>query len=472
MLKFKKYLVEYLTDEQRARFNKHKMTPKARRDTDAFFGKGNDVVHGEIQHDDKSEIHTQLEKHLNQPISHEDYKRGAVKDKYGRDVKIGRMIKDNNLRNQFDKDPSRKLATSTHKTSTVRGVEVAGQTNPMPNAEHPKGHSWKDHSCKNVEDGINRHYLKDEIKHGTVVHFVHDHTGQEIYRATLHPHHNESGRVAYAVDAEYGIKHPSFTKSAHDTAEKLTGQLKGSPVFEKDREVYNDSGATHMIHPSVDSEGLSKHMTSPRFTERLAVLRHKNVTPEHVEAALNDQNRHVRREAATSSHLKPEHITNIMNNPSENSRVKMEAIQNPNATAEHISKALENPDHDIRYYAVHNPNATAEHISKALEPNQPFRVRQKALEHRRVNPSHIAKVLSENPRIIDRPTLAVHEQAAAHPKASKENIDQALQHREHTVRELAINNKNATSDHINRGMDDPHPLVRLAARYAKKAREQ
>jgi hypothetical protein len=475
MKPFKSFLLEYLTDAQRQQYSQYKMTDKARADTDHFFGVGNDKVTGALGHTtDKSEIHRKIEKHLGAEISHDDYRAGITKDKYGRDVRIGRVIKDDKLKAEYAKDPTREGAKvgSQFTTSTVRGIEVAGQTNPEPNAEHPKGHSWRDLSCKNVTSGIQRHILANEIERGTVVHFVHDRNGQEIYRATLHPHHNQEGHVAYAVDSEYGIKHPAFMKSARDTAEKLSGELKGSPVFEKDREVYDDSGVSHMIHPSVSSEGLTNHLKSSKFTERYAVLRHKNVTPEHIEMAVNDSNRHVRREVAKSLLLKPEHITKIMDNPNENSRVKMEAVQNPNATAEHISKALDSDDHDVRLYAMRNPNVNADHISKALDVDQPHHIRQMALQHRKVTPSHIAKVLSHNPRVLDRNTLAIQEQAAAHPNASKENIDQALQHREHTVRELAINNRNATDEQISRGLDDPHPMVRISARYAKKAREQ
>lgn len=62
MLTFKEYLIEYLTDTQRKKFERVQMTKKARSDTDHYFGKDNDHVREEIpdyQHD-KSETHKKL----------------------------------------------------------------------------------------------------------------------------------------------------------------------------------------------------------------------------------------------------------------------------------------------------------------------------------------------------------------------------------------------------------------------------
>lgn len=302
MKTFKSFLLEYLTDEQRKHFSQYKMSDKARSDTDHFFGKGNDKITGDLDHmTDKSEIHRKIENHLGNEISHDDYRAGLTKDKHNRSVRIGRVIKDDKLKSEYARDPTREGAKvgSQFTTSTVRGTEVAGQTNDVPNAEHPKGHSWGNISCKNVESGAQRGALRDDVEKGTVVHFVHDHNGQEIYRATLHPHHNPEGHVAYAVDAEYGIKHPSFTKSAQDTATALSGKMRGSPIYTKVSGIYNDSGATHMIHPSVSSEDLNKVSYDKGWQVRAAVLRHPNVTPTHVDVGLHDTNRYVRKLAAT-----------------------------------------------------------------------------------------------------------------------------------------------------------------------------
>ena len=240
MYTFKKFVIlkEYITPKQKKTINENgiEMSPEARKNTDHFFGEGNDVKREDIidyKHD-KSEIHRKVENHLNQSLSHEEYTSGITKDKYGRDAKIGRMIKDEQLRNEFASDNTRSGSKSVKKPymSVVRGVHVMGQTNPEPDDIHPTGHAWSQQSCKNIKDGSNNRYLKHEVKHGTVVVFGHDHDGKEIYRATLQPHANDQKHVAYGVDSEYGIKHPSFTKHAKDVASRLSGEHKGGSFFE------------------------------------------------------------------------------------------------------------------------------------------------------------------------------------------------------------------------------------------------
>jgi hypothetical protein len=72
------------------------MEPEARARTDHFFGEGNDHVREDIKEydHDKSEIHRIVEEHLGKELSHEEYKSGLTNDKYGRQVKLGKLIKD------------------------------------------------------------------------------------------------------------------------------------------------------------------------------------------------------------------------------------------------------------------------------------------------------------------------------------------------------------------------------------------
>lgn len=473
MKTFKSYLIEYLTHDQRRRFSQYKMNDKARSDTDHFFGVGNDKVTGSLDHmTDKSEIHKKIERHLGTDISHDEYRAGTARDKYGRNVRMGRMIKDDNLKAEYSKDPTREGVRrgSQYTTSTVRGVDVAGQTNPEPDEHHPTGHSWPS-SCKNIETGIKRHMLQHDIERGTVVHFVHDHNGQEIYRATLHPHHNEEGHVAYGVDAEYGIKHPLFTKSAHDTAKALSGEMRGSPLYTKDDKIYNDSGITHMIHPSASSSDLDKITYDQGWKVRAAALRHPNATVAHVDNGIHDTNREVRKVAAASPLATNDHLNKILDDPNENHRVQGAAVSNLNATTEHITKGLKHEDPYIQVKAIQNPNATEHHIAMALDPKNDRSVQLAALDHKRANPSHLDKVLSNNPRVMDSNTMKLQVKAAGHPKASSENLHKALDSKDPDVREAAINNPNATKEHIQRGIDDVNPLVRISARYAQSGNQ-
>jgi hypothetical protein len=412
MISFKQYLLEYLTDEQRSRYKNDKMTDKARSDTDHFFGKDNDIVHGEINDDaghlhNKSEIHKAVERHLGKEISTDDYRKGLTNDKYGRSTKIGRLIKDSNLKDQFASDTTREGAKkgSVFKTSTVRGTEVAGQTNSAPDEKHPSGHSWGEESCKNVDTGSNKHYLKPEIKHGTVVHRVHDQDGKEIYRATLQPHHNENGNVAYAVDSEYGIKHPAFTKSSHEVAKKLSGK-DTSGAFKKHEDVYDDNGKEYIMHPNTSKEDIDKALDDEDWNVRVAAASNPHATKEHLDKALNDEHQWVRSAAASNHHATKEHLDKALND--ENEYVREAAAGNSNATKEHLDKALNDKHPYVRIAAVGNPHATKEHLDKALNDEYPY----------------------------------VRTSAASNPNTTKEHLDKALNDKNWHVREIAKNNPN------------------------------
>ena len=397
MKSFKQYLLEYLTDKQRTKFADVKMTDKARGDTDHFFGAGNDHIKEPLKSydHDKSEVHTAVERHLGKDITTSDYAKGLTQDKHGRGARIGRMISDKGLQTQFANDNTRAgtKQPQQHYTTTVRGTEVAGQTNSAPNAEHPKGHSWGNQSCKNIDDGSNRRYLEPEIKHGTVVTRVHDHAGQEIYRATLHPHHNEEGHVAYAMNGEYGVKHPSFTAHAHDVASRLSGEPKGGLSHKIHPEVYNNGVVNKILHPNSTSEHIHTALKDEDWSIQMAAARHPNATTDHITTALKNIVSTVRKTAIQHPKATPEHITTALKD--DNSDVRASAIQHPTATAEHITTALKDISPDVRQAAIKHPNSTSEHIHTALK-DKDWSVRLSAIEHPAATSAHINTALKDD----------------------------------------------------------------------------
>jgi hypothetical protein len=521
---FKTFLLEYLTDEQRDQYAKTKMTPKAREATDHFFGKDIDKVHGEIKNDDKSEIHRQIERHLGHDISHDDYIRGSIKDKYGRDVRIGRAVKDNSLRLQFDKDPVRQTGYTNHKTTTVRGTEVAGQTNPTPNAEHPRGHSWKDISCKNVVNGINRRYLKHEIKHGTVVHFVHDQNGQEIYRATLHPHHNEQGHTMYSVDAEYGVSHPKFTEDSHRIAKELSGPY-SSGIFTKHPDVYNDNHVTRTVHPAITKQHIvqmvknfdSQHPDVKRFVarhpdftsahithilktgndeSRIAALTDVNkIIPQHITMALRDKHNLVRQAAMKSPQATERHLMDAVNNQTDPQSAYM-AINHPNATprviragmshsnlmtaaaalrknqnatSKDIDDILSRPEAadnvSITAAVADHPNTRSHHIDKIVDTSTSGNAVAYVLKHPSTSPETLTRVLNKksNDRAIARVAVVTH------PKATAEHIKMAKSDPAWTVREAAYAHPENTASDLHAGFEDPSAYVKKTVVSHKNA---
>jgi hypothetical protein len=516
MFGFKSFLVEYLTDEQRRKYAAHKMSAKARSATDSFFGKDNDTVHGEIQNDDKSEIHRKIEQHLGHDISHDDYVRGAVKDKYNRDVRLGRVIKNNSLRDQFDRDPVRQTGYRNHKTTTVRGIEVAGQTNPVPNEQHPNGHAWKDSSCKNISNGINRRYLKHEIKHGTVVHFVHDHNGQEIYRATLQPHHNGNEHTMYTVDAEYGIKHPKFTEDAHRVAERLSGEYQPG-LYAKHLQVYDDNRQRIALHPKtsrkhigdivnnfdIHPESIRRYVTNlPTFTSShitkilktgskdsraIALSNPEKITPQHISMALQDPHAPVRAAALKSRHATESHLMKAVRDP--NITVAREAIAHLNANEKVWRAGIRHPDtlvsagslsrmhtatpKDIdtvlnRPKAVdspaivdavrRHPSTLPRHIDKIASDSTDSYAIANAIQHRSTTPETLARVMTRKGDDF----TAAREAVVKHEKATPEMIKSARTDPSWPVREAAYAHPSTTTAELHNGFDnEPSSVSRV-----------
>jgi desulfoferrodoxin (superoxide reductase-like protein) len=350
----------------------------------------------------KSETHLQVEKHLGKPISHDEYRNGLIQDQYGRDVKIGRMIKDKTLQNKFANDPVRqgKRLSGLVAHITRSPIGVAGQTSG--NQSWASG-STSAYSCKDVDEGINKHYLEKEIQHGTVVGYLKDQRGRELSRITLQPHINNKGHRAYAIDAQYGVNHPQFVKHMENVASQLSGEHKGgSMVYYKHEDVYNDNRKEELFHPNATADHITKALDDKNedIGVKYAAIKHPNATADHITQVLNNKNENIYIRKAAIQHPKvtAEHITQVLNDKNEDEYVRRLAIRHPNATADHITQVLNDKDEyiDIKKAAIKHPNATADHITQVLNnKNENVYVRTAAIRHPNATADHITQVLND-----------------------------------------------------------------------------
>ena len=470
MIKFKTFLTEYLTPGQRKLYADTQMTEKARADTDHFFGVGNDHVQEDVigLEPDKSEVHRAVERHIGKQIHHSEYVKGVTKDQHGRDVRLGRLIRDDDLRNQFANDNARagSKRTSGHYMTIVRGTEVAGQTNSAPNAQHPKGHSWGDQSCKNVDSGVNRSYLKHEIMHGTVVVRAHDHTGQEIYRATLQPHHNHEGKTAYSLDSEYGLKHPAFTTHAHDVARRLSGEYKLShpeaAVFVKHEDVYNDSGERQMLHPGLKNTDLHTIVDSnPSVATMVLAAKHHNVDDALLNKAMEYPSARVQSAAASNPRVSSRHLHKALD--SDNFSTQLAAAKNPNIRPEHVDKIIKNGDSELLEHIAKHPSMQRHHIDQIIDSKNQSNI-YSIMHSRHINAEHLDKILKIGSQSLKK-------QVAEHRRATPEQLDKLLDDANNLgVMEAAAGNRNASEATLMRALSKHGlPTVQSAAAANEKA---
>jgi hypothetical protein len=230
---------------------------------------------------------------------------------------------DPNLVNQFANDNTRQLKSqnnlTVHVTRSAAGV--AGQTS--------RGQSWENESCKNFENGSNRDYLHNEVKHGTVVAYLKNHHGHELARATFQPYHNNRGQVVYRHVSHYGPKVKEFQDHVKDLEKRLSASHEpNASTYEMHPDVHSDSADSQTMHPNATAEHIHQALDHHNAVNRMIAAKHPNANAEHLHKALNDKHEWVRRLAA----------------------------KHPNANAEHLHKAEKDEDEGVRIAAKNNPN--------------------------------------------------------------------------------------------------------------------
>jgi len=339
MIKFKHFLIlqEELNTDEKEQVKTWKRDPEALLHTDHYFGKGNDEK-AEILPDsmNKSEIHKKIERHLGKDISVDDYKKGITKDKYDRDVKIGSLLNKHkapeHLINSFANDSTRQGKKFTGLiVRTTRSPEgVAGQTS--------HNQSWEDESCKNFNTGKMKKYLPNEVEHGTVVSYLHDHTGKEISRITMQPYIGKNGHRVYHVDSHYGIKHDGFYEHAKNTAKKLSSDKVELSTYKVHPKVYSDSGEEEIYHPNLNHNQIHHIIDTGSVSDKITISDHDNINSTHIDKLLDDKS----------------------------PLVKYNLGRNDKLESHHISKMLKDDNAKVRYYAINHKNAEPHHMESAL----------------------------------------------------------------------------------------------------------
>jgi hypothetical protein len=363
-MRFKHFLAlkEELNATQKAIVSKWPRDQKAISATDHYFGKDNDDIITPLEGtQDKSEIHKKVEAHLGKQISIDEYKKNTTTDKHNRTTGVSKLIKDPKLLQDFNNDNTRQgkqfTGLSIHTTRSAHGV--AGQTS--------SGQSWEDESCKNFETGSNKKYLEPEVKHGTVVTYLKDHTGKEIARATLHPHHNDEGHVAYALNSYYGIDHADFKDHIDQLAKDLSGPHKGGKIVYKIHpDVYDDMNHKTILHPGISETGLKtiQSKNPNNLSLHRAIFNHPNATDKMLHDGIKSDNGDIAFTALGSSRLKREHIDTALSHSSP--FVREAAMDSEKVTKIQLHTALKDSDQSVREAAMTHPKIDKTHIGAVL----------------------------------------------------------------------------------------------------------
>ena len=426
MIRFKHFLKinEELNDNEKAEVATWpQRTAKATKATDHYFGKGVEDKHTPLEGThNKSEIHHAIERHLGKEITQDEYKSGQTKDEHGRPTRIGKLLNKtkapDELSRGFENDSTRqgKKFSGLSVRTTRSAAGVAGQTS--------RGQSWEQQSCKNFNTGINRKYLKPDVKNGAVVHYLHDENGKEIARSTAQPYTNDAGHTIYKSDSYYGIDHKGFKDHVEKANKELSGEHKGgSVVYTKNKQAYDNDGNHQEVHPNATKDHLIDELdkTTDKSIKR-KIIHHPNTPSDILDKIQKGSNEDDKATVASSPHATTKHLDNALNDT--NSDIARIAAGNHNMNSTQLHKAINHPSNEVRSQAVLNPNLKSEHIDKVLKDKERF----------------------------DPVTTSL---AVQHHNATQDHIKQGLAHESQHVRSGALQNKNITLDHLRHAIKDP-----------------
>lgn len=408
-----------------------------------------------------------------------DYKAGFAKDKYDRQVSIGKVLNKTkapaHVTHAFLTDPQRKATQNPTKVIISRHPhDVAGMSTDRGWASCMK----MPPAGKGSGGGINHHYLQHDITQGTHVAYLVNHNDDNIERPiariALKPFHSDDGQhtILHPEEASYGTSDSAF----HHTVKKWANEhfpKREDATYVKDNRVYHDSGS-HRIKsfknmmtshdPDEREDAFRSHadritpehidagMKDKDYSVRAAAVAHPMAQEHHLDAAMKDESPSVRSAAVAHPNATTAHIEQGLSDSSEG--VRKHAVSNPKATTEQIEKGLNDPTERVRRHAVLNPNVTHEQLNKVMSHPDPD-TRINALYSPKANESHFAKALDDE-------SFGVRQNAAELSK-SAENITKASKDQYPAVRKAAAMNKNATPQHLDALLKDDNKLVRHVA---------
>ena len=208
-----------------------------------------------------------------------NYSKGVVKDKYGREVKIGKALakagKTKELKD-YENDPQRS-ASKNHKIIISR--------HPHDVAAMSTGQGWT--SCMNLDDGMYRNYIPKDIKEGThVAYLVHKNDNDlnhPVARIALKPYTSKNGHTILRPEKRtYGTANSNFHKSVTEWAKKHFPLQ--ATEYNKNPKLYNDSGNENVYHARkigkqvLDSGKLGPHFKHLTVEEQNKIIR-KSANP-------------------------------------------------------------------------------------------------------------------------------------------------------------------------------------------------
>jgi hypothetical protein len=286
MLRFKQFINESLNLDQKEKMGIYHYPDSrqaARELSKHVIPDDKQSINIPLTHNTREEVKSHLEKH---GFDLENYPTGKAKDKHGREVNIGSVLKapktaapDSLVKGFENDDRHTPISPETH--------HILFSHKPEHIAECSTNKKWK--SCASLTPkggftpsggGVAARKIKDHLKAGTHVAYLMKKAGDQQNadnaeaRILLHPYHSqdEHGEVNHTVlmpeRKVYSMtdgKHSDFNNSLEDFTRKHY-PMKEGVVYNKDANVYDDDD--DRIRFNTSPKSVKKILTNPKTSSK------------------------------------------------------------------------------------------------------------------------------------------------------------------------------------------------------------
>lgn len=390
MIKFSE-LSEILDKQQKAKVNRWKKGDNSFSDH-LFDHPSHTEKTIPLEHPDTEGHSEDIKSHLEpHGIKIKDYKSGIGEDKYGREIKLGKALEKtkapDELKNKFANDPSRSNkgigSDDLRVTISRHPHHVAGMTS--------SGHSWENESCMNFETGCNKDYLKQDVKHGTHVAYLHHKDDKELEhplaRIALKKFTDEETghSVLRPENRTYGPASDAFTHTVHKFIDDKM-PVHDSGIYHKNDSVYHDSGNKKIVGKG--KEALNRIIKNHKESFSSDIINHpafdKQTAEEHIHR--------IPRYLTNSSIFSDEDVNRIVSKHKDNRELHFNAARNKGISSSTIDKIIGAHPDAVDNLHPHNPNITKEHISKFIHNASRPSTAVMLSSHQNFHPSHFDEI--------------------------------------------------------------------------------
>ena len=381
----------------------------------------------------------------------DDYKSGIASktDDPNRKVRIGKLIKDQSLLQQFANDKTR-AATKQQQQNLV----VAISRDPVDIGGMSTDRGWT--SCMDLDGGINKKYVPTEIKNGAIIAYLINDDDREISRPKarilLKPYYYNNHMIL-VPDRVYGTAPRSFPRLVQQFASWANS---GSPEgdYRLAQGSYQDDTNPDQYHTT--SYDNIETLSSDRKTS----IASSETTPTQVlDKLAQDKNPYVRGTVAENGSASPETLMRLAQD--KNLDVRGSVALNGSAPPEALARLALDRNNNVREAVAGHASTPPEVLVKLAQDRDPY-VRYAVADNPKIPPE--ALVLMAKDR--DEETRAM---VADNDSTPPETLAQLAQDRNDDVRAAVASNRSTPPETLIELARDKDSYIRAEVAFNRSA---